>query len=115
LPAYFTGLTLCAVHGYYEHARGTTSHYGRVYNWLFLNDGYHVEHHAHPGLHWRQLPTVARPGGRASRWPAVLRALDALSLESLERWVLRWPALRRFVLRKHERAFRRLLAHAPEV
>src|SRR5262249_53310081 len=48
-----------------------------------------------------------------SRWPAVLRWMEALSLEGLERGVLRWPLLRRFVLDRHERAFRRLLPPLP--
>ncbi|MBI4600664.1 MAG: fatty acid desaturase [Planctomycetes bacterium] len=109
VPGYLAGLALCALHGRYEHARGTTSHYGRLYNLLFFNDGYHVEHHRHPGLHWRSLPAAARPGERASRWPAVLRWLDGLSLEGLERLALRSRALERFLLARHEAAFRRLL------
>src|SRR5262249_30034891 len=52
LPGYCLGLGLCWLHGYYEHARDTTSHHGTLYNLLFFNDGYHVEHHAHPGRHW---------------------------------------------------------------
>src|SRR5262249_34119601 len=107
-PAWLAGLGLCAVHGHYEHARGTVSHYGKLYNLLFFNDGYHAEHHARPGLPWARLP-AARIDAPASRWPAVLRWLDALSLEGLERLVLRRPRLQRFVLGRHERAFRRLL------
>jgi len=33
---------------HFEHGQGATSHYGRLYNLLFFNDGYHVEHHARP-------------------------------------------------------------------
>ncbi|MDQ3622804.1 MAG: fatty acid desaturase [Verrucomicrobiota bacterium] len=114
LPGCLLGLGLCWLHGYYEHARGTTSHYGRIYNALFFNDGYHIEHHANPAVHWRNLPRGKRmdPG---SRWPAALRWLENLTLDSLERLVLRSPRLQRFVLRKHERAFRRLLPALPEV
>ncbi len=115
LPGYGAGLALCSLHGFYEHARDTTSHYGRLYNWLFFKDGFHVEHHAHPGTHWTRLSRQTQPGTRASRWPAVLRWLDGLSLEGLERWVLRSERLQRFVLKKHERAFRKLLPLLPAV
>jgi hypothetical protein len=113
VPGYLAGLTLCWLHGYYEHARGTTSHYGVLYNTLFFNDGFHAEHHAAPGMHWTLLPQAERSGALTSRWPAVLRWLDALSLDGLERWVLRAPCLQRFVLIRHERAFRRLLPPLP--
>jgi hypothetical protein len=115
LPGWALGLTLCWLQGHYEHARGTTSHYGRLYNLLFFNDGYHVEHHARPGEHWSRLPVRRAAGGRASRFPPVLRWLEGLTLDGLERLVLRSPALQRFVLRTHERAFRLLLAGAGEI
>jgi hypothetical protein len=113
LPGYAAGLLLCSLHGYYEHVRGTVSHYGTLYNVLFFNDGYHAEHHARPGTHWTRLREQVRPGAEISRWPAVLRWLEILSLDSLERRVLRSRALQRFVLREHERAFRRLLPQLP--
>ncbi len=113
LPGYLAGLGLCWLHGYYEHCHGTVSHHGWLYNGLFFNDGYHVEHHARPGLHWTYLPQSVASTLPTSRWPAVLRWLDALSLESLERIVLRSPRLQRIVLRCHEGAFRRLLPPLP--
>ena len=61
LPGYAVGLVLCALHGHYEHARGTVDHRGLLYNLLFFNDGYHVEHHARPGEHWTRLPGQVDP------------------------------------------------------
>jgi hypothetical protein len=113
VPGYVAGLALCWVHGYFEHAHGTTSHYGKIYNFLFFNDGYHVEHHRHPNEHWTRLRERARDGVTVSPWPAVLRWLDLLTLEALERGVLRSKVLQRIVLRWHERAFRRLLPELP--
>ena len=116
-PGYLAGLGLCALHGHYEHAGGTTSHYGWLYNALFFNDGYHVEHHRRPHVHWADLRGDVRPGTRCSRWPAVLRWLESGNVSGapvrhcltlLERVVLRSPVLQRFVLNAHERAFRRL-------
>jgi hypothetical protein len=114
VPGYLIGLTLCYVHGYFEHARGTVSHYGLAYNLAFFNDGYHVEHHGRPASHWTQLAQGARPQNCASRWPAVLRWLEVSNLELLERCVLHSGTLQRFVLRTHERAFRVLLAGLPK-
>jgi hypothetical protein len=116
LPGYLVGLGLCWLHGRYEHPGGATvSHHGRLYNLLFLNDGYHVEHHLHPAEHWTRLPRHAALAGRTSRYPAVLRWLDTPPLEWLERWVLHSPRLQRFLLDRHERAFRALLPLLPPV
>jgi hypothetical protein len=117
LPGWAIGLGLCQLQGHYEHARGTTSHYGRLYNFLFFNDGLHVEHHRRPGAHWTELGQDVSPGSPRSRWPPVLRWLDSVgsvgpaALEQLERLVLRSPPLQRFVLAAHRRAFRRLLPY----
>jgi hypothetical protein len=106
------GMGLCALQGRYEHVRGTVSHYGGLYNWAFFNDGWHVEHHARPGLHWSELARRPRADRSPSRWPAVLRWLEDSPLDVLERIVLYSDALQRFVLCKHRDAFRRLLAGA---
>jgi hypothetical protein len=113
MPGWLLGLGLCQLHGYYEHARGTTSHYGRVYNFLFFNDGYHVEHHARPGAGWRDLAGTPDRDVSPSRWPPVLRWMEGLSLIWLERIVLRSSTLQGWVVRVHERAFRKLLAQVP--
>ncbi len=122
LPGYLAGLGLCHLQGHFEHAGGTTSHYGWLYNRLFFNDGYHVEHHRHPGEHWTRLPLAADPHAQRSRWPPVLRWLDAFdspgspgagALERLERIALRSALLQRYLIASHERAFRKLLAQVP--
>ena len=112
VPGYFCGLCLCWLQGKYEHARGTTSHYGRLYNFLFFNDGYHLEHHARPGVHWHELPHQKKLDARPSHWPAVFRWIEGI-LGGLERFVLISRPLQRFVLRSHETAFRKLLNGTP--
>jgi hypothetical protein len=112
LPGWAAGLCLCVAHGYYEHAHGTTSYYGRAYNLLLFNDGYHVEHHANPATHWTRLPAHHDPAAHASRWPAPMRWLEGDALIALERVALRSATLQRFLLRSHERAFRELLSQA---
>jgi hypothetical protein len=114
IPGYLAGLGLCLLQGHFEHAAGTTSHYGWLYNRLFFNDGYHVEHHRRPGVHWTRLPLEGARDARGSRWPPVLRWLDTPILELLERIALRSSSIQRYVLRAHERAFRAMLSGLPE-
>jgi hypothetical protein len=113
VPGYLAALGLCLLQGHFEHAGGTTSHYGCLYNRLFFNDGYHVEHHRRPGVHWTRLPFEGARDSRSSRWPPVLRWLDTPILELLERIALRSPSIQRYVLRAHERAFRAMLPGLP--
>jgi hypothetical protein len=116
LPGYVAGLVLCAMQGHWEHAAGEpVSHYGRVYNFLCFNDGYHAEHHAAPGTHWTSLPQRSGSGVALSSWPALLRWCEVQPLELLERVVLRSPRLQRFVLQKHRRAFAALLQQLPPI
>lgn len=115
VPGYLAGLALCALHGHYEHARGTTSYYGRLYNVLFFNDGYHVEHHANPGLPWNRLPACRAPAAHTSAWPAPLRWMECAGLDFLERVVLKSRVLQRLVLREHARALRGLVGMLPPI
>ena len=66
LPAFFAALVLVNVQNYYRHygadpanrATDSVSYYGRLYNLVAFNDGYHQEHHTSPATHWSQLPAV---------------------------------------------------------
>ncbi len=116
LPGYLVGLGLCAMQGHWEHAAGRpTSHYGRIYNFLCFNDGYHAEHHADPAIHWTGLPHRIESGAASSQWPPLLRWLEIPPLEALEHLVLRSPRLQRFVLDRHRKAFRALLPDLPAI
>lgn len=111
-PGFGLAMALCWLHGYFEHASGTTSYYSSIYNRLFFNDGFHVEHHNRPGLHWTDLPRFRR-NSKSSRWPAILRWCDWFNLNGLEGIVARSPALQRWVVGTHERALRKLTAGFP--
>jgi hypothetical protein len=114
LPGWLLGMGLCHLQGRFEHARGTVSHYGWIYNWIFFNDGYHVEHHARPARHWTTLPAsreATEPN--SSPWPAVLRWLEHASLDGLEELVCHSAFLRRCVLGVHQRALAGALAKLP--
>lgn len=126
LPGYALGLLLCQLQGEMEHRQTQTptrgvSYYGKIYNWLWFNDGYHAEHHRFPSEHWTRLP--ARRGecvATESSWPPLLRwlkrqrsapgAVQASVLGLLERIALHSRLTQRYLLWSHERAFRRLLS-----
>jgi fatty acid desaturase len=71
LPAFFLSLALVNIQNYYEHYgalpeniyANSVSYYGRVYNLLTFNDGYHQEHHLRPLAHWIHMPKVRRECG----------------------------------------------------
>lgn len=68
LPAFYIALSLVNIQNYYEHYGAkpedryadSVSYYGRLYNLLTFNDGYHQEHHLRPQAHWSTMPIVRR-------------------------------------------------------
>jgi fatty acid desaturase len=87
LPAFFVALVLVNVQNYYRHyganpdvrAADSVSHYGRFYNSLAFNDGYHQEHHLSPSTHWSKLPDVReRRRDSLDAQPRVISPLPAM-------------------------------------
>lgn len=92
-PLFYVGWFLALMENYYEHHRATdpgnrladsVSYYGRLYNALMFNEGYHQEHHLKPHLHWTRRPAVHREyqdrlrqvRSYAARYPPLLGFLD---------------------------------------
>lgn len=87
LPAFFTALAMVNVQNYYRHfganpserAADSVSHYGRLYNLLTFNDGYHQEHHLSPSTHWSKLPAVKqRNRERLDTQPRIVSPVPAM-------------------------------------
>ncbi len=92
LPFYYLGHSISSLNGFYEHYRGNpdkpiawgVSCYGRFYNWTWLNNGYHAEHHFRPRMHWTQMGRFHREIAerqrearvRVIKWPHYLGFLD---------------------------------------
>src|SRR5579875_3705859 len=63
VPFYYLGHSLSSLNGYYEHYKGNpdepiawgVSTYNRFYNWIWLYNGYHAEHHYRPKVHWTKM------------------------------------------------------------
>jgi len=81
LPGYALGMLLCQLQGHFEHhqfgqhSAVGISHYSRWYNTLWFNDGFHVEHHKQPSLHWTRLPTRQDGSEMTSTLPPIARWL----------------------------------------
>jgi fatty acid desaturase len=62
-PFYYLGQCLSCLIAWYEHAGADpdqpiasgVSTYHRLYNWMFLNNGHHAEHHHRPKIHWTAM------------------------------------------------------------
>lgn len=63
LPFYYLGHVFSMMVGYYEHYQANpdlpiawgVSTYGKLYNFFWLNNGYHAEHHYRPRIHWTKM------------------------------------------------------------
>lgn len=63
VPFYYLGHSLSSLNGYYEHYKGNpdqpiawgVSTYNGFYNWTWLYNGFHAEHHYRPKVHWTQM------------------------------------------------------------
>jgi fatty acid desaturase len=66
VPLIYVGHVLTYAEGYFEHnkavpgdkMRNAASCYGRSYNMLWFNNGYHQEHHCYPQVHWTEIPAM---------------------------------------------------------
>ena len=65
VPVFYLSWCLTHLENYYDHYRAkdpanyyanSVSYYGKWFNLLFFNEGYHQEHHIAPGCHWTQRP-----------------------------------------------------------
>lgn len=92
LPVFYVGWFLAHMENYYEHFgahaherfANSVSYYGRLYNALLCNEGYHQEHHLRPQTHWTARPRVRtdfaaaldRPGRVIATVPPLLGFLE---------------------------------------
>lgn len=67
LPTIYLGWVLTDNQNYFEHHRASNpesrhadsvSYYGKLYNLLWFNEGYHQEHHLKPNCHWKDRPAL---------------------------------------------------------
>ena len=81
-PFYYLGQCLSFLIAWYEHAGADpdvpvatgVSTYEPIYNWAFLNNGFHAEHHHRPKVHWTKMKEV-REETRAEQEAAGLRTI----------------------------------------
>jgi len=94
-PFYYLGQSMSFLIAWYEHAGANpdlpiatgVSTYEPIYNWAFLNNGYHAEHHHQPKVHWTGMRALREETRAAQReanvrtlqWPHVLGFLDPSS------------------------------------
>ena len=89
--------------GYYEHLGGNpdkpiawgVSTYDRLYNWVFLYNGYHAEHHYRPKIHWTKMTALHREIAEQQRAEGVTVIGPAHFLGFLDPQARRVPTARR--------------------
>jgi fatty acid desaturase len=63
VPFYYLDHPLSSLNGYYKHFKGNpdapiawgVSTFNKVYNWAWLYNGHHAEHHFYPKEHWTKM------------------------------------------------------------
>jgi fatty acid desaturase len=101
--ASYLGQCVSNLNGYYEHLGGNpdkpiawgVSTYGRLYNWVFLYNGYHAEHHYRPKVHWTKMTALHRQIAEQQRAEGVTVIGHAHFLGFLEPANRRVPTARR--------------------
>ena len=102
LPFWYFGHCLSYVNGYYMHYGANpdmpiawgVSTYGRIYNWLWFNNGFHAEHHFRPKIHWTKMKPF-RELIREEQEAAPVRVIRvAHTLGFLDRSLPPYPPLR---------------------
>jgi len=66
LPTWYLGHVAAYAENYLEHhgaipgnrLADSVSSYGRAYNLIWFNNGYHQEHHCRPHVHWSRVPAL---------------------------------------------------------
>lgn len=93
LPLFWWGWFLAHMENYFEHFKAThpesryansVSYYGKIYNLLMMNEGFHQEHHISPQTHWTERPALREKyqaemraaGSYEAKHPPLLGFLD---------------------------------------
>jgi fatty acid desaturase len=93
LPSVYLSWIMTHVENYYDHYRAadpanrfadSVSYYGKLFNRLYFNEGYHLEHHIAPSVHWtkrgelvaRYSEEVSAAGSQPARFPSLLGFLE---------------------------------------
>ncbi|HLZ74522.1 fatty acid desaturase [Phenylobacterium sp.] len=92
-PFYYLGHCLSFLIAWYEHAGADpdqpiatgVSTYEPLYNWAFLNNGYHAEHHHRPKVHWSRMAQL-REETREAQAAAGVRTLRVAHFLGFADW-----------------------------